>query len=200
MAKMSDTALKTLALAFTENCECIENHKFDYPVLYDENDPAQYAEQTSKKHEAYLIEVLKHLNPTPDPVVSKPCYKKEHTTGLVLLKSFKKHKRTLVALRQVLYSSKEKESKEVSVQNGKKISALDYTRMYETFCTNNISLIRSYRTAQSKISSRGLLASLKTHETSLKVLKSLLEDDNNQQPTCIEDVVYQLEVPSPPPI
>jgi hypothetical protein len=197
---MADTALKTLALAFTENCECIENHKFDYPALYDENDPAQYVVETSKKVEAYLIEVLKHVNPTPDPVVSKPCYKKEHTTGLVLLKSFKKHKRTLVALRQVLHSSKEKESKEVSVQNGKKISAIDYTRMYESFCTSNISLIRSYRSAHSKISTRGLLASLKTHEGSLKVLKHLLEDVDSQQPTSIENVDHQLEVVSPPPI
>jgi hypothetical protein len=197
---MADTALKTLALAFTENCECIENLKFDYPALYDENDPAQYVVETSKKVEAYLIEVLKHVNPTPDPVVSKPCYKKEHTTGLVLLKSFKKHKRTLVALRQVLHSSKEKESKEVSVQNGKKISAIDYTRMYESFCTSNISLIRAYRSAHSKISTRGLLASLKTHEGSLKVLKHLLEDVDSQQPTSIENVDHQLEVVSPPPI
>jgi hypothetical protein len=198
---MSDVLLKTPSVlpdcvSFTGNCDCIENEKFEYPVLYDENDPTQYLEQTTKKIDSYIEEVLKHSN--PNPVVSKPCYKKEHTTGLVFLKSYKKHKRTLVTIRQVLFSLNEIDvHPSVTFLTGRKIPAQDYTRIYDTFCSNNIDIIRCYRNAQSKVGIPALLSSLKSHQSTLTVLKNLLAQNVKRTS---ENVVDQLGVVTPTPI
>lgn len=197
-----NTALKTLELdgpyrestltvssilqdSFTEKCGCFDDHKFEYPPTYNENNPSEYCEQVMKKTDRYMEEVLKHTN--PNSVEYKPCYKKQHTTGLVLLKSYKKHKRTLVSLRQAVYELKEEHK--VEFLNGRKIKVQDFTRMWESTIANNISVLRVYRTARSKVETNALLASIRGHKATLKVLSDLLQHVNGVP----ENVVGQLD-------
>jgi hypothetical protein len=179
------TVSSILQGAFTENCGCLDDFKFEYPPIYNDNNPSEYCEQASKKIDIYMEEVLKHTN--PDPVEYKPCYKKQHTTGLVLLKSYKKHRRTLIALRQAVYELKE--DHKVEFLNGRKIKVQDFLRMWEGNINNNISVVRVYRSARSKIETSALLASIRGHKATLKVLSDLLEHVNGVP----ENVVGQLD-------
>lgn len=172
---------------FTENCECINKIKFEYPLLYNENDPEQYSEVAGSKLDDYIEEVEKHSNQKPD--VEKPCYKKNHTTSLLYVKSKKKHKRTLLAIRQVLnnFPSK-KEMKVPFALHGiiSKIDMAEYVSIMEQVCNYHILTTRGFKTPETKVEVKNYIISLKSHKSTLTHLKNLLIDVKNTKEEKIE--------------
>lgn len=164
---------------FTLKCDCFDNISFEYPPFYDEENGPEYLQEVTNKTNEYINEVLKHTN--KNSVEIKPCYRKDHTNGLAVLKSYKKHKKTLNVLRQVLNSSKEKEAHKVTFLNGRQIRATVYLKLFEQTVSNNISRLRVYSTSRSEIDINLLIASIRSHQSSLTVLKNLIEYNNGRQ-------------------
>lgn len=179
--------------AFTEKCECFDKIKFDFPLLYDEYDPEQYAEEVTKKLDSYIDEVVKHTQ--IDSVDTRPCYRKHHSTGLVLLKSFKKHRNTLRTIRASIYGKK----LDHTVSLGRHVLQIDkFVQLYEQNCSHNISNIRGYKSADSIVETTSLINSLKNHKSSLCVLRGVLNVLKNGR-NSTKNVSNQLENnPSPP--
>jgi hypothetical protein len=187
--------------SFTGNCECIENIEFEDPVLYNDYNPKEYCEQTSKKIDLYLEEAYKHLrNIYSNSITSKPCYKKQHTTALVLLRAYNSYRRTLLSMRQAVLSLKEGEEggPNIVFRSGKKIPAYQYIETYETSCVVSIRMLRAYKNVYTKIPATTLLNTLQQHKSILNVFKYLVEEKNVERPS--EDVVNKLEVASSTPV
>jgi hypothetical protein len=164
---------------FNENCECIDKLKFEYPLLYNDNDPQQYVDVVSSKLDSYIEEVEKHTNLNPD--VEKPCYKKKHISSLLYVKSKKKHRRTLLAIRQVLNQSPSKRQYLVPyVLHGTfaRMSISKYVSIMEETCSFTINQVRSFKKADSRFEIKNYMLSLKSHKYSLNHLKNLIEGKN----------------------
>jgi hypothetical protein len=158
--------------AFTENCECIENIKFDYPIVYNEYDPEQYLNITSNKTEAYIQEVIRHAHSKGDE--NKKCHRKLHTTSLVFVKAQKKHRKTLLVMRQ---ASEGLDLSNMKFQFGTKsdISVDDFIKAADQACRYYILTARAFQKAQSKVTFVALLTCLKNHKQSLTYLKKIID-------------------------
>jgi len=170
------SALKTSL--FTDHCECFDDIKFEYPLFYDEENIEQYADEETKKIDEYYRQVLNHTAQNPESVQTKQCYRKDHTNGLVVLKSYKKHRKTLNNLKN-----------HVKLVSGRVIKASEFLTLYDQTITNQICTLRVFRNASSRIEISSLLTSIRSHQASLKVLKSLSEILANQK---YEDVVNKV--------
>jgi hypothetical protein len=179
------SALKTSL--FTDHCECFDDIKFEYPLFYDEENIEQYADEETKKIDEYYRQVLNHTAQNPESVQTKQCYRKDHTNGLVVLKSYKKHRKTLNNLKKVL--KEVKEVHHVKLVSGRVIKASEFLTLYDQTITNQICTLRVFRNASSRIEISSLLTSIRSHQASLKVLKSLSEILANQK---YEDVVNKV--------
>ena len=177
---MDNLALKTsseTSSTFTGDCECINKIKFEYPLNYNAYDPEQYAEIESGKLDEYIAEVEKHTNPKSADV-EKPCFKKDHTTCLLYVKSKKKQKRSLLAFRQILNAYPFKSKFKIPFGlHGKpsQISVEAYMNVIEQ--VNNYSIVssRSFKKADSRCEIVTYLASLKSCKATLGYLKKLIE-------------------------
>ena len=161
---------------FTGSCECINNINFDYPLTYNEYDPAQYMEVELKKTEQLISEVEKHTDPKPQ-AFEKPCYKKDHTTALLLVDVKKKQKRTLLSFRQELdrYPFKKK-CKIPFGLHGKPahLCVEEYMDVMEHIIQYAIVSTRSFKKANSKCPIDNYLISLKSLKSTLNFLKQLI--------------------------
>lgn len=158
--------------AFTENCECIENIKFNYPVIYNEYDPEQYVKVTSSKVDAYIQEVMKHAHSKGDE--KKKCHRKLHTTSIVFVRTQKKHRKTLLVIRQVLYGLESPENFKVKF-GAQDVSLEDYVKAVDQACNYYIITARAFQNPQSKTTFVQLLTCLKNHKQSLIHLQRLIE-------------------------
>jgi len=132
------SALKTSL--FTDHCECFDDIKFEYPLFYDEENIEQYADEETKKIDEYYRQVLNHTAQNPESVQTKQCYRKDHTNGLVVLKSYKKHRKTLNNLKKVL--KEVKEVHHVKLVSGRVIKASEFLTLYDQTITNQICTLR----------------------------------------------------------
>jgi hypothetical protein len=163
-----------IAEKFTENCECIEKIKFDYPVNYNEHDPEQYEKVISEKTKLYMEEVLKHTNHKPQEY--KKCYKRNHTSPLLFVKANKKHKKTLLTIRQAAYGIEENVKVQFGVSNAfSEVNIVEYVRAMEQICNYNILVTRGFRKLNTKIDIHSFVCIYKSHLLSLKNLKKVID-------------------------